>query len=144
MGLDPAQQAALLSKLEASVTTPGAPSAVAQARPVAPHAPVAAAHAQPAAQVPRLQLAWLTVWDTDAEDGDAVRIDSGGYSRTITLTKAPVTFAVPVPGDSILRVTGIRDGEGGGITVGLASGGSRAIFPIMSVGQALGLNVKFN
>lgn len=136
LGLDPAQQAALLSELAASVATPEAQPAVAQAQPSAPHA-------HPATQAQRLQLAWLTVWDTDAEDGDAVRIDSGGYSRTITLTKAPLTFAVPVPVDSVIRITGIRDGEGGGITVGLASGGSRAIFPIMSVGQTLGLNVKF-
>ena len=91
-----------------------------------------------------MALAWITLWDTDAEDGDVVRIDSGGYSRTITLSKQPVTIAVPVPHDSVISVTGIRDGEGGGITVGLASGASRAVFPIMSVGQTLGLRAQFN
>jgi hypothetical protein len=101
--------------------------------------------ARPAAQhAQRISLAWITLWDTDAEDGDVVRIDSGGYSRTVTLTKEPVTIAVPVPRNSIISVTGIRDGEGGGITVGLASGVSRAIFPIMSVGQTLGLKTQFN
>lgn len=91
-----------------------------------------------------LRLAWVTLWDTDAEDGDVVRIDSQGYSRTITLTKQPVTFAIPVPASGVVNVTGIRDGEGGGITVGLASGESKAIFPIMSVGQTLGLKVEVN
>jgi hypothetical protein len=91
----------------------------------------------------QLSLAWVTLWDTDAEDGDVVRLDSEGYSRTVTLAKKPVTFAVPVPRDGVIKVTGIRDGEGGGITVGLASGASQAVFPIMSVGQTLGLRVSF-
>jgi len=90
---------------------------------------------------PPLELVWITLWDTDAEDGDAVRITSQGYSRTISLTKAPVRYAIPVPASGTIEVTGIRDGEGGGITVGLASGASRAIFPIMSVNQTLGLRV---
>ncbi|MGA3281245.1 MAG: hypothetical protein ABSD50_09700 [Smithella sp.] len=89
----------------------------------------------------RIRLAWITVWDTDVEDGDVVRIDSQGYSRTILLKKKPLTFAVPVPASGVINVTGILDGDGGGITVGLASGASKAVFPIMSVGQVLGLKV---
>jgi hypothetical protein len=61
----------------------------------------------------------------------------------VTLTKQPVRFAVPVPRDGVIKITGIRDGEGGGITVGLASGTSQAVFPIMSVGQTLDLKVSF-
>ena len=90
----------------------------------------------------RLRLAWITLWDTDVEDGDVVRIDSQGYSRTVVLKKAPTTFAVPVPADGVIHVTGIRDGDGGGITVGLASGASKAVFPVMSEGQVLDLRVK--
>jgi hypothetical protein len=90
---------------------------------------------------PSSRLAWITLWDTDAQDGDTVRLDSQGYSRTIILKKAPMTFAVPIPANGILTVTGIRDGDGGGITVGLASGASKAVFPIMSEGQALSLKV---
>lgn len=89
-----------------------------------------------------LQLAWITLWDTDAEDGDAIRIESEGYSRLVVLTKEPVTFAIPVPLSGVVNIHGVKDGEGGGITVGLASGASKAIFPIMSVGQVLGLKVK--
>jgi len=91
-----------------------------------------------------IKLAWLTLWDSDVEDGDVVRIDSQGYSRMVYLTKAPVTFAVPIPSSGIINVTGIRDGDGGGITAGIASGSSKVILPVMSVGQVLGLKVKGN
>ena len=89
-----------------------------------------------------VRLAWFTVWDTDDEDGDVVRIDSEGYSRTISLTKKPITIAVPVPADGVINVTGVRDGEGGGITVGAASQNSQVVLPIMSVGQVIGLHVR--
>jgi hypothetical protein len=91
-----------------------------------------------------LRLAWITLWDTDVQDGDVVRIDSQGYSRTITLTKRGDTFAVPIPASGVITVTGIKDGDGGGITVGLASGAAKAVFPIMSTGQSLGLKVTID
>jgi hypothetical protein len=137
MGLSTAQKAAMASQFQAAAPeakTPDIPAPT--AAPAAAPAPSQSTHAN--------RLAWITLWDTDAEDGDAVRIDSQGYSRTITLTKQPVTFAVPVPLDGVVKVTGVRDGEGGGITVGFASGASRAAFPIMSVGQTLGLNVRLD
>jgi hypothetical protein len=99
--------------------------------------------AQPHKQ-PDLTLVWVRLWDTDVEDGDVVRIDSAGYARTVTLTSRGITFAVPVSAVGTIRITGVRDGDGGGITVGLASGSTQAILPIMSVGQALTLNVRIN
>jgi hypothetical protein len=131
MGLDAAGKAAMMANVQ-SAPDPKVPEPTAAASAPSSHP------AQPA------RLAWITLWDTDAEDGDAVRIDSQGYSRTVTLTKQPVTFAIPVPLDGVVKVTGIRDGEGGGITVGFASGTSRAPFPIMSVGQTLGLKVRLD
>jgi hypothetical protein len=107
-------------------------------------APAVQPEAQAQAQPQRLQLVWIRLWDTDAEDGDVVRIDSGGYSRTVRLTKHGDTFAVPVTADGLIRVTGVKDGDGGGITVGLASGSSQAVFPIMSEGQVLGLRVRLD
>jgi len=115
----------------------------------------AARPAPPVARAPRLEpvrtrttaatrLVWLTLWDTDVEDGDVVRIESGGYSRTVTLTKAPLTFAIPAPADGVVEVVGVNDGDGGGITVGLASGAATAVFPVMSPGQTLGLRVALN
>jgi hypothetical protein len=88
------------------------------------------------------RLAWLTLWDTDVEDGDAVRVEAGGYARTVTLTKLGITFAVPVPPDGQIRLIGVQDGDGGGITVGLASGAAKAVLPVMSVGEVLNLNVR--
>lgn len=97
---------------------------------------------QAQAAAPRMQLVWIRLWDTDVEDGDVVRIKSSGYARTVRLTKRGEVFAVPVYADGLIQVTGVKDGDGGGITVGLASGPSQAIFPIMSEGQVLGLRVK--
>ena len=135
MGLEPSAKASLAAALAA----PASATRMASSSAPAPGAAItASAKPEPA------RLAWVTLWDTDAEDGDVVRLDSEGYSRTVTLAKKPVTFAVPVPQDGIIKVTGIRDGEGGGITVGLASGASQAVFPIMSVGQTLGLKVSFD
>jgi len=154
MGLPQASRDALLASLKeeilpatppASASTPiPAQETVAPANVSSePVAKMTAPSPAPAAtKTSPIRLAWITLWDTDAEDGDVVRIDSQGYSRTITLAKQPVTFAIPVPSDGTISVTGIRDGEGGGITVGLASGESRAVFPIMSVGQTLGLKVR--
>lgn len=127
MDLPPASKQALLADLQpqpGASALPG-PAPVAQAG--VPAAP--------------LRLAWITLWDTDVQDGDVVRIDSGGYSRTVTLTKRGETFAVPIPAGGLVTISGIKDGDGGGITVGLASGANKAIFPIMSVGQSLGLRV---
>ncbi len=133
MQLAPPARAALTESLESS-TTPA----------TAAPSPASSAAPTPSPKLEPLRLAWVTLWDTDVEDGDVVRLDSEGYSRTVTLAKKPVTFAVPVPRDGIVKVTGIRDGEGGGITVGLASGASQAVFPIMSEGQTLGLKVSFD
>ncbi|MDR3443975.1 MULTISPECIES: hypothetical protein [unclassified Dyella] len=119
------ETATLATALDASPTTPAIQPAP-----------------QPQTSTQRPQLVWIRLWDTDAEDGDVVRIDSGGYSRTVRLTKHGDTFAVPVSPDGMVRVTGIKDGDGGGITVGLASGSSQAVFPIMSEGQVLGLRVR--
>jgi hypothetical protein len=126
MGLTPQGKRALLA--DAAAPTPRE----------TPATQSATAHTEP------LRLAWITLWDTDVEDGDVVRIASEGYSRTITLTKRGNTFAVPIPANGVITVTGIRDGDGGGITVGLASGPVKAIFPIMSTGQSLALNVTIN
>ncbi len=151
MGLSTAQKAAMASQFQTAAPGAKAPEVpVSAATPDAKTPDIPAPTAAPAAAPAPSQsthpnrLAWITLWDTDAEDGDAVRIDSQGYSRMITLTKQPVTFAIPVPLDGVVKVTGIRDGEGGGITVGFASGASRAAFPIMSVGQTLGLNVRLD
>jgi hypothetical protein len=147
MGLSPAERESLLRTLSSPAAAPPAQSAQSASDPAAtatardPAAVDAVPLPQPAKARP-VRLAWITLWDTDVEDGDAVRIDSQGYSRTITLTKQPVTFAIPVPTSGVVGVTGVRDGEGGGITVGIASGSERVVFPVMSINQTLNLNVQ--
>ncbi|MBI0325888.1 hypothetical protein [Burkholderia plantarii] len=121
--------------LATNPVTTAAPASKSAPLPAAAPAPAAARQARPA-------LVWIRLWDTDVEDGDAVRIESAGYARTVTLSKQGVTFAVPVPADGQIRITGVRDGDGGGITVGLASGPAQAVLPIMSEGQVLNLNVR--
>lgn len=137
MHLSPAATAALAKEL--TLHLPAAtPSADMQQ---APRGTVASSSAMPSpATQPAIRFAWVTLWDSDVEDGDAVRIQSAGYLRTIVLTRQGITFAIPVPADGKITLTGVQDGDGGGITVGLGSGG----VPIMSVGQTLTLNVKVN
>lgn len=113
--------------------------AAAVVAPAAAPAPTPAPAAAAAQETPRLRLVSVTLWDTDVEDGDVVRIDSEGFSRTLVLTKHGSTIAVPLPANGAIRITGVNDGDGGGITVGLASGAAKVVFPIMSVGQTLQL-----
>lgn len=140
MGLPLDSKEALLARLKGLSSSP--PSALQVASVPENVAPATTDPSPSVTQASPQRLAWVTLWDTDTEDGDVIRIDSQGYSRTVTLTRQPVTFAIPVPQNGTLSVTGVRDGEGGGITVGLASGESRAVFPLMSVGQMLGLKVR--
>jgi hypothetical protein len=87
-----------------------------------------------------LRLAWITLWDTDTEDADTVRLTSSGYSRVVTLNNHPITFAVPIPATGIINLTGVHDG-GGGITVGVTSGSTPVALPLMSEGQVIGILV---
>lgn len=50
-------------------------------------------------------------------------------------------MAIPIARGVPIKLKGIRDGEGGGITVGMASGNAQATLPIMSTGQLLALKV---
>ncbi|PCE23821.1 hypothetical protein BWP39_29515 [Paraburkholderia acidicola] len=129
-----------------STKSPGDNATTAAAHTDVAPTPVSAAQPLAAPATPAVQpaLVWVRLWDSDVEDGDVVRIDSAGYSRTVTLTKHGITFAVPVSASGQIRIVGIRDGDGGGITVGLGSGSAQAILPIMSVGQVLTLNVRTN
>jgi len=144
-GMQLSSAAAAMLKEDLLKTSSAAPSPPALSPKNIPDTRQQMPQASPAqAQSSRLRLVWITLWDTDVEDGDIVRIESQGYSRTVKLTKKGDTFAVPIPASGVIRITGISDGDGGGITVGLASGGAKAVFPIMSEGQMLGLRVKVN
>jgi hypothetical protein len=92
-------------------------------------------------QQKRARLAWLTLYDTNDEDGDAVTIASIGFRQDVVLTKAPITIAVPMPPSGVITLTGLIDGKGGGVTVGVVSPAGPIPLPVMSVGQSIGIPV---
>lgn len=89
----------------------------------------------------RVKLAWLTLWDTHAEDGDILRFEStASFPIEVMALNAKTTIAIPYPADGNVVVTGVRDG-GGGITIALESGAARIAWPTMAPGDTLNLPV---
>ncbi|WP_424830248.1 hypothetical protein [Ruegeria sp.] len=84
-----------------------------------------------------LQLAWVTLWDTHAEDGDILRFEStSSIPIEVMALNARTTFAIPYPADGQVLVTGVKDG-GGGITIALESGAASIAWPTMAPGDQL-------
>lgn len=89
----------------------------------------------------RTKLAWLSLWDTHAEDGDVLRFESStSFPIEITALNAKTTIAIPYPADGNVVVTGVHDG-GGGITIALESGATKIAWPTMAPGDKLDLPV---
>lgn len=89
-----------------------------------------------------VKLAWLTLWDTHAEDGDILRFEStASFPIEVMALNAKTTIAIPYPADGNVVVTGVRDG-GGGITIALESGAARIAWPTMAPGDTLDLPVS--
>ncbi len=90
----------------------------------------------------RMQLAWVTLWDTHAEDGDILRFESSSsIPIDVMALNAKTTFAIPYPADGKVIVTGVKDG-GGGITIALESGATSIAWPTMMPGDQLDLPVS--
>ena len=88
-----------------------------------------------------MRLAWLTLWDTHAQDGDVLRFESdASLPIEVTALNAPTTLAIPFPATGTVKVTGVVDG-GGGITIGLKSGAAQIVWPTMQPGDTLTLPV---
>jgi hypothetical protein len=79
-------------------------------------------------------LGRVVVWDNVDEDGDVVRLDSGGVTVTVTLRNASDTFVFPYDPGSTLSITGVRDG-GGGITVAVGLAAGPIPLPPLRVGE---------
>lgn len=87
----------------------------------------------------RAYLSVLVLWDDQVQDGDAVSVSGGGFTRSISLTKQPQEITVPVSAAGTpYLVRGTHDG-GAGITVAATSGGSTVPLPIMSPGETYDL-----
>ena len=88
-----------------------------------------------------MRLAWLTLWDTHAEDGDVLRVESDrALPIEVTALNSPTTLAIPFPASGTVKVTGVVDG-GGGITIGMKSGAAEITWPTMQPGDTLDLPV---
>jgi hypothetical protein len=88
-----------------------------------------------------LRMAQLEVFDSDAEDGDVVKIESIGLVHTVRLTKRPVAVPVFIPSDGRLHITGVDQGLGGGVTLGVMSNGEPIKLPPLAVGESIVLRV---
>jgi hypothetical protein len=138
-------QAEVKQALDSMKLTPDARRALQVALDAAPApAPAPAPGANPASapQPQGTRLAYVTVWDSQTEDGDQVTLSSAGYELPVRLAKVPQTFAVPVDASATIKVTGLYDG-GGGITLGIKSGTGAVMLPVMVPGQVLVLPVAF-
>ena len=91
-----------------------------------------------AAEAGRVQVAQITLWDHFDEDGDIVRLDVGGMTRTVQIWNEPLTIAIPYAPGSPLTLTGVRDG-GGGVTVAIAAQGKEILVPPLAEGQTVAL-----
>jgi hypothetical protein len=56
------------------------------------------------------------IWDYAAEDGDELQVEANGVPITPRLVIKNTPISVTVPVGSVINVTGIKDGGGGGIT----------------------------
>lgn len=90
----------------------------------------------------RTRLVWITLHDSDAEDGDVAELRSAGMARVVPLARQPTSFAIPIGPDSIVLLTGRVDGGGGGVTVGVVLPSGPISLPPLSVGQTVRLPVK--
>ncbi|MDA7946099.1 MAG: hypothetical protein MPJ78_01335 [Hyphomicrobiaceae bacterium] len=82
----------------------------------------------------RIAAIWL--WDNQAQDGDAVQINSGGFSQTIAIANSPTMYYVPVQTGTNARITAVADG-GGGVTLGVKTIVGPFPLPPLVVGQSL-------
>ena len=83
----------------------------------------------------KTKLAWITVWDDLAEDGDIINIQAGGFNAQISLMNNPQKIAVPINQGEI-KIVGVADG-GGGITLGFKTTTGAISLPLIAVGQTI-------
>jgi hypothetical protein len=88
-----------------------------------------------------VRLARMILRDTHSPDGDVIAVMSAGFRQEVTLTSLPQALVVPVDDTLIVQVVGIRDGSGGGITLGVRGTGEEVLMPLMRQGQILSLPI---
>ena len=84
-----------------------------------------------------VRLAAVTVWDTVDEDGDTVDVMAAGFRQRLVIMHKPVTFFLPVqPGGSVV-IKAVRDGGGGGVTLGVSTILGPYRLSALAVGQSV-------
>lgn len=84
-----------------------------------------------------VRLAAVTLWDAMDEDGDVVEVAASGFSQRLTIVHKPTTFFVPVRPGAGVSVTAVRDGGGGGVTLGIGTVLGPVRLPPLRPGQRL-------
>ena len=89
----------------------------------------------------RTRLAWLSLYDSGAEDGDVVTVESFGLTCTVPLLHAPTRIAIPLAPTGHVRIIGADEGKQRGVTAGILSGGRPIKLPPIRKGQVIVLSV---
>jgi len=137
---------ALWNQLSSVVLEPDAvdaadPQAVEEAVSSMELAPEQAAELSRDVQSRKVKVGFITLRDNMAEDGDFVRIESAGYSRVVPIMHQTAKFAIPYYDQTIVTITGVKDG-GGGITLAIESNGSAIPLPPLNPGQAITIPLR--
>jgi hypothetical protein len=85
----------------------------------------------------KTRLGWVTVSDAQAEDGDWVAVSGAGFRQDIRIGKKPLLVAVPYAPGTPVTVTGLVDGQGGGITLSVHLGGGIVNLKPLQRGESL-------
>jgi hypothetical protein len=83
----------------------------------------------------RLRIAAVTLWDSFDQDADIVEITAGGFSQHLTITHVEKTYFVPVVPGGTVRIAAIKDGGGGGVTLGVRTLLGKLPLPPLAPGQ---------
>jgi hypothetical protein len=85
----------------------------------------------------KTRIGWLSVSDSEAEDGDWVTVSAVGLSQDVRLFHKPTTLAVAYTPGTPVVVTGKIDGDGKGITVAVHVNGSTYPLAPMRIGTSV-------
>ena len=82
------------------------------------------------------RIGWIVFTDSIDADGDTISVEASGLTQQVVLTKAWTPVAVLLDGSPI-KVTAVRDGESGGITIGFATNAGTMPMRILSPGEQI-------
>jgi hypothetical protein len=125
------------TNVSASPILPVPPAEIGRAVMLLAMADAEKAKVQEAVKNNKMRIGYLTVMDSDAEDGDWISVSSAGLRQDIRLFKAPLVVAVPYFPGEMVRITGLVDGDGGGITLAAQVGLNIIALRPLRVGESI-------